>query len=137
MRLPVPDRLPARTTPTVVAVLLALAVLADGVIALAPAGARPRLGSYVQVTEVEYRLLLSEGAVRAGTVHLQQIDAGMDPHDLQVRYGRSASALALALLNPGQIHDAVIYMRPGVYHLWCSLPGHWKLGMRASLRVVR
>ena len=31
----------------------------------------------------------------------------------------------------------VVDLVPGVYHLWCSLPGHWKLGMHATLRVVR
>jgi hypothetical protein len=116
--------------------VLGAAGAADLVIALTPAAAGPRLGSYVQVTEVEYRLLLSEAAVRPGTVHLQQLDGGMDPHDLRLRYGRSLSATSFPLLNPGQIHDATIYLRPGTYHLWCSLPGHWKLGMHAILRVV-
>ncbi|MGD0196444.1 MAG: hypothetical protein ABSC56_00865 [Solirubrobacteraceae bacterium] len=114
---------------------IAVALAGEAVLALAPAAARPRLGSYVQVTEVEYRLLLSEASVKAGAVHLQQIDGGMDPHDLRVRYGSQASVIALPLLNPGQMHDAVIYMRPGTYHLWCSLPGHWKLGMHAILIV--
>jgi len=120
----------------VLGVLLVLALVADGAIALTPVGARPRLGSYVQVTEVEYRLLLSEASVAAGAVHLQQVDGGMDPHDLRLRFGRSVGVLAEPQLNPGQIHDAVIYMRPGVYHLWCSVPGHWKLGMHAILKVV-
>ncbi len=105
-------------------------------LALTPARARPRTGSYVQVTEVEYRLLLSEAAVGAGAVHVQQIDGGMDPHDLRIRDGSSGRVFSLPLLNPGQMHDAVVYMRPGVYHLWCSVPGHWKLGMHAILRVA-
>lgn len=105
-------------------------------LALTTAGARPRTGSYVQVTEVEYRLLLSEATVGAGAVHVQQIDGGMDPHDLRIREGNSGRLSALPLLNPGQMHDAVVYMRPGVYHLWCSVPGHWKLGMHAILRVA-
>jgi uncharacterized cupredoxin-like copper-binding protein len=41
------------------------------------------------------------------------------------------------LLSPGQRWDGVVVLKPGLYHLWCSLPGHWKLGMRALLRVVR
>jgi uncharacterized cupredoxin-like copper-binding protein len=69
-------------------------------------------------------------------VNLQQIDGGMDPHDLRLRYGRSASVISLPLLDPGQKHDAVIELHPGTYHLWCSLPGHWKLGMHGILRVV-
>ncbi len=97
---------------------------------------RARPGSYLQVTEVEYRIMLSEGVVKAGPVHLQQLDAGMDPHNLNLRYGSSPSAIAEPLLNPGQLNDAIVYLRPGTYHLWCSLPGHWKLGMHAVLKVV-
>lgn len=74
--------------------------------------------------------------MQAGPVHLQQIDGGMDPHDLRIRYGRAASVIAEPLLNPGQMHEAVLYLRPGTYHLWCSLPGHWKLGMHAVLKVA-
>ena len=69
-------------------------------------------------------------------MHVQQIDGGMDPHDLRIRDGSSGRVFSLPLLNPGQMHDAVVYMRPGVYHLWCSVPGHWKLGMHAILRVA-
>ena len=94
-------------------------------------------GTHLQVTEVEYRLMLSEAVVRAGPVSLQDIDAGMDPHDLRLRHGDSRSFIAEPLLSAGERLDAVVVLRPGVYHLWCSLPGHWKLGMHATLRVVR
>jgi hypothetical protein len=132
-----PRSLHTRSVSRLLAGLLALALAVDAALALAPAGARPRLGAYVQVTEVEYRLLLSEAVVRAGPVHLQQIDGGMDPHDLRLRYGRSAAFIAEPLLDPGQMHDAVLDLRPGVYHLWCGVPGHWKLGMHAILVVER
>lgn len=113
------------------------AVLVFAVRAEQAAAHHVHAGSYLQVTEVEYRILLSEGVVKAGPVHLQQIDGGMDPHNLNLRYGTSPTATAEPLLNPGQLNSAVIYLRPGVYHLWCSLPGHWKLGMHAVLKVVR
>ncbi len=95
-------------------------------------------GTHLQVSEVEYRLMLSEAVVKAGPVDLEAIDAGMDPHDLRLRRGRSGAVVyGTQPLSPGQIIDAVVVLRPGVYHLWCSLPGHWKLGMHATLRVVR
>jgi uncharacterized cupredoxin-like copper-binding protein len=93
-------------------------------------------GSYVQVTEVEYRIMLSEAVVKAGPVHLQQIDLGMDPHDLALRHDDSPAVTMEELLSPGSMHNAIVYLKPGVYHLWCTLPGHWKLGMHAVLRVV-
>jgi hypothetical protein len=104
-----------------------------------PANARASAtaGTHLQVSEVEYRLMLSEAVVKAGPVDLETIDAGMDPHDLRLRRGRGPVLYGTQPLAPGQILDAVVDMRPGTYHLWCSLPGHWKLGMHATLRVVR
>jgi hypothetical protein len=113
---------------------LVIAIRAE---ARSPAPSRAHPSSYLQVTEVEYRIMLSRGVVKAGPVNLQQIDAGMDPHNLNLRYGTSPNATAEPLLQPGQLNNTVIYLRPGVYHLWCSLPGHWKLGMHAILEVVR
>ena len=105
--------------------------------AVAREGATAAPGTHLQVSEVEYRLMLSEAVVKAGPVDLEAIDAGMDPHDLRLRRGRGPVLFGTPPLAPGQIVDAVVVMRPGVYHLWCSLPGHWKLGMHATLRVVR
>jgi uncharacterized cupredoxin-like copper-binding protein len=94
-------------------------------------------GSDLQVTLVEYRLMLSEAVVKAGPVNLEAIDSGMDPHDLDLRHGRSKAVTAEPQLESGQRWDGTVDLRPGTYHLWCSLPGHWKLGMHAILRVVR
>ena len=67
----------------------------------------------------------------------RMIDRGMDPHDLRVRALGSKQEVALPQLTPGQRWDGVVSLRPGVYSLWCSLPEHAKLGMRATLTVVR
>jgi hypothetical protein len=40
--------------------------------------------THLQVTQVEYRLLLSRGTVNAGPVSLEAIDRGMDPHDMRL-----------------------------------------------------
>jgi uncharacterized cupredoxin-like copper-binding protein len=93
--------------------------------------------SHLQVTQVEYRLILSRGVVKEGPVDLEAIDRGMDPHDLRLRALASTHELAAPELAPGQRWDGVVYLEPGVYHLWCSLPEHAKLGMHATLRVVR
>ena len=110
------------------------------ILALAGAGAAARASvpaTHLQVTEIEYRLLLSRGVVKAGPISLEAIDGGMDPHDLRFRHGHSTAVVAEPQLMPGQRWDGVVYLTPGVYHLWCALPQHWKLGMRATLHVVR
>jgi hypothetical protein len=93
--------------------------------------------SHLQVTEVEYRLMLSRGVVRAGLVGLEAIDRGTDPHNLRLRAVGSTGQLSAPELTSGRRWDGVVELKPGVYHLWCSLPEHARLGMRATLTVVR
>ena len=57
--------------------------------------------------------MLSEAVVKAGPVDLEAIDAGMDPHDLRLRHGRSPSYIAEPLLESGQRFDGVVDLRPG------------------------
>jgi hypothetical protein len=89
------------------------------------------------VTQVEYHLILSRGVVRAGPVSLQAIDAGMDPHDLRLRQLGTKREIVAPELTHGQRWDRVVDLKPGRYRLWCSLPEHARLGMHATLRVVR
>jgi len=93
--------------------------------------------SHLQVIQVEYRLILSRAVVKAGAVSLEALDRGMDPHDLRLSALGSRSEIAAPQLTPGQHWDGVVRLRPGIYRLWCSLPEHAKLGMHATLRVVR
>jgi hypothetical protein len=120
-------------------VALGALVLSDG--ALARWSPEPHadatVGSHLQVTEVEYHLILSRGVVKAGAVDLEAIDGGMDPHDLRLRHINAEQEIAAPELTSGRRWDGVVDLRPGLYHLWCSLPEHAKLGMHATLRVVR
>jgi len=108
--------------------------------ARAHSGHRPRaagaVASHLQVTEVEYRLLLSRGIVKAGPVNLDTIDRGLDPHDLRLRAISSRTEIAAPQLMPGQRWNGVVDLKPGTYRLWCSLPEHARLGMHATLTVV-
>ncbi len=98
----------------------------------AAAGARPSL----QVVEVEYRLILSRGVVKAGPLSLLALNRGMDPHDLRVSRIGSGFQVAAPQLRSGARWADVVNLRPGVYRLWCSLPQHARLGMHTTLRVI-
>jgi hypothetical protein len=115
----------------------ALALTASAPAQPSEARAVSAAGSRLQVTEVEYRLLLSRGAVKAGAVNLEAIDRGMDPHDLRLRAVASKGEIAAPELRSGQRWDGVVHLRAGTYRLWCTLPEHAKLGMHATLTVVR
>jgi uncharacterized cupredoxin-like copper-binding protein len=93
--------------------------------------------SRLQVIELEYRLTLSRGTVKAGPVSLEAIDRGMDPHDLRLRKVATQREIAVPELTSRQRWDGVVRLTPGIYDLWCSLPEHAKLGMHARLKVVR
>jgi uncharacterized cupredoxin-like copper-binding protein len=60
----------------------------------------------------------------------------MDPHDLRLRRLSSRLQVVVPELRPQQRWDGVVYLKPGLYDLWCSLPEHAKLGMHARLSVV-
>jgi hypothetical protein len=114
-------------------------LLSAGAVAHPLTGARAAAAarSHLQVTEIEYRLLLSRGVVHAGPLDLEALDRGMDPHDLHLRPTGAGRQTAVPELTPGQRWDGVVDLKPGTYYLWCSLPEHARLGMHATLRVVR
>jgi uncharacterized cupredoxin-like copper-binding protein len=121
------------------ALAVVAACLVAGVAVLvsaAPAAAPGRL----LVTGKEYDLTLSRSTVAAGRVTIQLLNRGEDDHDLRLRRitHRSGTPVARwALTKPGDVSDLTVRLSRGRYRLWCSLPGHRELGMRATLRVSR
>jgi hypothetical protein len=100
-----------------------------------PAVAGSHASAGLQVTQVEYRLLLSRAVVKAGRVSLRELDRGREQHDLRLR--GPGGEVRGRLLGPGGAWEGVVYLHPGTYKLWCSLPEHARYGMHALLRVVR
>jgi hypothetical protein len=123
----------------VLVMLLGVGALAvsGGARAVPDHNARTSTSSHLQVVQVEYRLMLSRGVVKAGPLDLEVIDAGMDPHDLRVRRIGSKQETSAPELTSGRRWATVVSLKPGVYRLWCSLPEHAGRGMRATLRVTR
>ena len=121
------------------ALAVVAACLVAGVAVLvsaAPAAAPGRL----LVTGKEYDLTLSRSTVAAGRVTIQLLNRGEDDHDLRLRritHGSGTPVARWALTKPGDVSDLTVRLSRGRYRLWCSLPGHRELGMRATLRVSR
>jgi hypothetical protein len=133
-------RLRVALAPVLLGAALALLMIADapahteraGGVGRANASAR----SALTVVEVEYRLILSRGVLKAGPVSLEALDRGMVPHDLRVRKLGQGVGVSAPQLTPGEHWNDVVDLRPGLYYLWCSLPEHARLGMHATLRVI-
>jgi uncharacterized cupredoxin-like copper-binding protein len=82
------------------------------------------------VEATEYHFALSRTTLKAGRAIIQLSDRGEDPHDLRIaKVGHVHETL------PGAVGQWSGRLKPGRYTLWCSLPGHEALGMKAYIRV--
>jgi plastocyanin len=96
--------------------------------------------SRVLVEATEFRFTLSRTAVKAGPAIVQLAIRGEDPHDLRLvpvntRGHASAQPAAVAETLPGAVAEWRGKLTRGRWTLYCSLPGHKKAGMRATLTV--
>jgi hypothetical protein len=113
---------------------LAVAISAMALPASACAPAR------MLVTAQEWSLTLSRASVPAGAVTVQLYDRGQDAHNLNIRrvgghHRLTGKAQKVSLAQAGGLTQASWHLARGRYELYCSLPGHEKLGMRAFLTV--
>jgi hypothetical protein len=100
----------------------------------APAAAPSRL----LVSEDEFHTVLSRSQIAPGRAIIQLFNRGEDDHDLRLRRITRRAGAPIArwpLTHPSELSELSIRVRTGRYRLWCSLPGHRALGMRATLRV--
>jgi hypothetical protein len=88
----------------------------------------------------EYSFVLSRERIAAGRALVQLLNRGEDDHDLRLRRISRRPDRPIAkwkVAGPGELTELTFRLSRGRYRLWCSLPGHRKLGMRATLRVNR
>jgi hypothetical protein len=128
-----------------ISVLAAIASLACAAVAAGtgiagasskPAPAPARMLVYAQ----EWSLWPSRTSLPARRVVVQLWNRGQDAHDLRIRrlgsHGRMVGpAQGVAVTQSGKLSEARWRLRPGRYELYCSMPGHMKLGMHFRLRV--
>jgi hypothetical protein len=99
----------------------------------APAQAKAPARMLVEARE--YRFALSRTVLQAGPAIIQLADRGEDPHDLRlVRIGAKRAA-TIPQVVPGGLGEWRGRLSRGRYRLYCTLPGHARLGMRAVITV--
>ncbi len=100
-----------------------------------PTGPAPEYHA-VSVAAREYSLTLSRPVLTPGLQTIQLNNRGEDPHDLVISLEDSHAPLADFPETPSEEnHTEQVPLPAGRYRLWCSLPGHEALGMKATLRV--
>ena len=83
------------------------------------------------VTAREFSLTLSRPSLPAGPALVELVNRGEDPHDLRI-----GAAGSIAETPSGELGSARVTLAAGAYELYCSLPGHAGLGMKATLTVA-
>jgi hypothetical protein len=111
-------------------VLIGLGAVAFGI---ADAAAPSRLF----VSAKEFSLVTSRQSVKPGAARIQLYNAGEDAHDLRLKRVGGTRVLRIRETSPGEVTELSTVLRRGEWKLWCSLPGHAKAGMRATLVVRR
>jgi len=115
----------------------ALGLLVAAIVLTTPAAAAAR-PTAVGVGEHEWRIALYRPWVPAGLVKFNVRNFGEDGHDFVVRNRRGVVRARLPEIGAGERASVTArLMRRGRYTVYCSLPGHLELGMRAVLRVRR
>jgi hypothetical protein len=120
-----------------VAIGLALGIVV-GVLATAIgiASAAPAPSARLFVTAKEFSLVLSRQQLHAGSARIQLYNGGEDSHDLRLKRLGGTRTVSIRETRPDNVTELRMMLRAGKWKLWCSLPGHAKAGMRATL-VVR
>ncbi len=100
-----------------------------------PSGAPPA-PARAQITAKEFSLTLSRPEVPSGKVILEFVDGGQDEHNLHIRPSAGGPDVgAFPTTLPGRHLDVTFSLAPGTYTLYCSIPAHEELGMKASFTV--
>lgn len=99
-------------------------------------GGAPSGPAHLQVSAKEFSLTLSHPTSAAGRLELELVNAGQDEHNLHIRpAGGGPDVGAVGIVLPGRHSDVEFQLKPGTYTLYCAIPAHEELGMKATLTV--
>ena len=84
----------------------------------------------VQVSETEFKIALAGYKAKAGKFTFAVKNAGKIAHDLAIKGGPKT-----ALIQPGGTAQLTVTLKPGKYHLYCTVPGHEQAGMKVDITL--
>ena len=87
----------------------------------------------VKVTEREYHVTLSKTKLAPGKVRFVVKNSGKFAHALQIAGTGISGKKKTAMIKPGQTATLTVTLGSGTFSLWCPVPGHAALGMKAAL----
>jgi uncharacterized cupredoxin-like copper-binding protein len=90
----------------------------------------------VTVTEREYHIALSTKKFSAGTTTFSVHNAGHIAHQLDLSGAGIKGTAHVPTIAPGKTRTITVKLTGGTLSLWCPLPGHAALGMKASVKLA-
>jgi uncharacterized cupredoxin-like copper-binding protein len=83
----------------------------------------------VHVDESEFNIDTKKD-LKAGKITFEVENDGKLPHDFAIKGGKKTR-----LIQPGADTKLIVDLKPGKYHLYCSVPGHEAAGMKIDVTV--
>jgi uncharacterized cupredoxin-like copper-binding protein len=117
---------PTTTQPTTTAATTTVATTTAATTSTTP---KPQ-ATTVKATESEFKIALDSTTFKAGKITFDITNAGKIPHDLAIKGGQKTE-----LIQPGGSAKLTVDLKPGKYHLYCSVPGHEAAGMKVDITV--
>jgi uncharacterized cupredoxin-like copper-binding protein len=87
----------------------------------------------VPVSETEFKIALPKTSVAAGSYAFEVKNDGHIPHDFVVQ-GNGVDERT-PTIQPGSSATVNVDLKPGIYDIYCSIPGHKQAGMDVKLTV--
>ncbi len=87
----------------------------------------------IRVTEREYKIGLSATKASAGPVRFEIKNTGKLAHALAI--SGAGVKTKTKLIAPGKTGVLLVTLKKGAYSIWCPVPGHAALGMKARITV--
>ena len=114
---------------------MGLAVVLSAAVLIWPAGSGATTTTAVGVSEREWSISLGRVKAPHGRITFYVHNYGQDDHDVTIRrhgvqYGHTGR-----IQSGGQV-TLTVRLKPGVYSVFCGIPGHRQLGMLTHLTVT-
>jgi plastocyanin len=124
-----------RQTLAFVAAGVAVALTVAGAAVAALGGHAATAATTVKVTEREYHIALSTATPPAGRIAFRIHNAGHVTHQFDVSGGGLKAVARAGSIKPGATKTLTLTLSGGTVRVWCPVPGHAALGMKATLKV--
>jgi plastocyanin len=115
---------------------MGLAVALSAAVLIWPAGSGATTSTAVGVSEREWSVTLGRLKAPHGRITFYITNFGQDDHDLRIRRRHGVQIAHTGRIASGGQATLTVRLKPGVYNVFCDIPGHKQAGMLARLRVT-